>query len=49
MEQFNENFSDHVDEIMAAKSGDMKMREKHPHWQSQYEQLCQLFNKQNER
>lgn len=45
MEQFNENFSDHVDEIMAAKKGDMRMREKHPDWFSQYDQLKQLLQK----
>lgn len=39
------NFSNHVDEIMAAHNGDETMRNKNPHWQSQYDQLKQLFQK----
>lgn len=45
MEQFNEKFPDHVEEIMAAERGDKGMREKHPHWKSQYDQLKQLLQK----
>ena len=43
MEQFNEKFPEHVEEIMAAERGDKVMREKHPHWESQAEQLRVMF------
>lgn len=43
MREFNESFHDHVEEIMAAWDGDEKMRDKHPHYEQQYQQLRQLF------
>ncbi len=43
MEQFNESFSTHCDEVMAAMKGDEEMRKKHPHYREQYKQMKQLF------
>lgn len=43
MDVFSEDIAAHRKEITAAYKGDEAMRRKHPHWESQYQQLRQLF------